>query len=380
MNRKESKGKRLLSTALIAIMVLSVFTAGIGMLPGGVNAQVASVQRYLPDYVEPNETFVVRLTQSGFLFDSGIVWEVLPEGFEYVDGSYTGGDPDRVTYNTTTRTLMVPFCVEYTIEYSVNASSYPQTAAFSGTYKAFVDSEVEEGNVTGDTEVVVLEDEIPPASITNLQYTNGSTWISWMWTNPGDVDFSHVAVYLNGTWRTNTTNGFYYARGLNPDTEYEIGTRTVDNAGNINATWVNGTARTTKIFDTGSGTYPSISGTHTGTIKPNVTIKVSTLYTYPCAGTGGHTEYARIWNKTSGLNATATWNGYGGGWHKVVFNPSFTLIANETYNYTIRTGSYPQVHHTMELPTANGWINCTKFTDINGRVYYDWIPAIRLYF
>ena len=380
MNRKESKGKRLLSTALIAIIVLSVFTAGIGILPVGVSAQEASVTRYLPHSVEPTETLVVELTQSGFIWDTGGVWEVLPEGFEYVDGSYTGAAPDKVTYNTTTRTLKVPFRREYSIEYSVNASSYPQTAEFSGTWKTF-DSQwnTTNGTVVGDTEVTVLKDEIPPASITNLQSTNGSTWISWMWTNPGDVDFSHVTVYLNGTWRANTTNEFYYARGLDPDTEYEIGARTVDNAGNINATWVNGTARTTRIFDTGSGTYPSISGTHSGTIKPNVTIKVSTLYTYPCAGTGGHTEYARIWNTYSGLNATATWNGYGGGWHKIVFYPSFTLIANETYNYTIRTGSYPQVHHTRELPTANGWINCTSFTDANGRVHYDWIPAIRLY-
>jgi len=53
-------------------------------------------------------------------------------------------------------------------------------------------------------------------------------------------------------------------------------------------------------------------------------------------------------------------------------------VINETYNYTIRTGSYPQIHHTDALPTANGWINCTNFTDANGRIYTDWIPAIRL--
>lgn len=55
---------------------------------------------------------------------------------------------------------------------------------------------------------------------------------------------------------------------------------------------------TSKCLDTGSGTYPSISGTHNGTIKPSQTITVSKLYTYPCSGTGGHSEYARIWNST----------------------------------------------------------------------------------
>ena len=132
------------------------------------------------------------------------------------------------------------------------------------------------------------------------------------------------------------------------------------------------------IFDTGVpvNPYPSISGTHNGTITPNQTIIATKLYTYPCAGTGGHTEYARIWNKT--WNATATWDGYAGEWHNITFDKTIVLLPNETYNYTIRTGSYPQIHHTDALPTKNGWIDCTKFTDANGKVYYDWIPAIKL--
>ena len=132
------------------------------------------------------------------------------------------------------------------------------------------------------------------------------------------------------------------------------------------------------IFDTNQGTYPSIFGTHNGTITPNQTINVSKLYTYPCVGTGGHTEYARIWN--SALEETARWDGYKGDWHNISFNETFTLVANETYNYTIKTGSYPQIHHTPALPTANGWINCTEFRDANGKICYDWIPAIKLYF
>jgi parallel beta-helix repeat protein len=133
------------------------------------------------------------------------------------------------------------------------------------------------------------------------------------------------------------------------------------------------------IFDTGSpaNPYPSILGNHTGTINPNNTVIATKLYTYPCKGTGGHTEYAEIRNAT--WNATATWEGYAGDWHNITFDKTVVLLANETYNYTIRTGSYPQIHHTPELPTANGWINCTGFIDANGKVYYDWIPAIRLW-
>ena len=133
------------------------------------------------------------------------------------------------------------------------------------------------------------------------------------------------------------------------------------------------------IFDTGAPTnpYPSIFGTHTGTITPSCSVNVSTLYTYPCPGTGGHTEYAEIGNAT--WNATATWEGYAGDWHNISFDKTVVLLANEEYNYTIRTGSYPQIHHTPELPTANGWINCTEFVDANGKKYTNWIPAIRLW-
>jgi len=134
----------------------------------------------------------------------------------------------------------------------------------------------------------------------------------------------------------------------------------------------------TSVFDTGSGTYPSISGIFYGTLKPNQTITVYNMYTYSCSGTGGHSEYVKIWNST-GWNVTTTWTGYKGDWHNISFNKSFSLKENEEYNYTIRAGSYPLIHHINALPTANGWINCTNFTDANGVVHYDWIPAIKLF-
>ena len=90
----------------------------------------------------------------------------------------------------------------------------------------------------------MMKDTTPPASITNLQNTTGQTWINWTWTNPADADFSYVMVYLDGTWQTNTSNPFYNATGLDPDTYYEIGTHTVDKVGNVNMTWVNQTTKT----------------------------------------------------------------------------------------------------------------------------------------
>ncbi|MDD2666820.1 MAG: PKD domain-containing protein [Methanocellales archaeon] len=130
------------------------------------------------------------------------------------------------------------------------------------------------------------------------------------------------------------------------------------------------------IFDTGEGSYPSILGIHNGTITPNQTITVSKIYTYPCTGTGGHAEYVKIWNST--WNTTATWNGYAGDYHNLTFSESFVLRAGETYHYTIRTGSYPQIIHATSKAVTGGIITCTQFTDVNGVTHNDWIPAIRL--
>jgi hypothetical protein len=131
-------------------------------------------------------------------------------------------------------------------------------------------------------------------------------------------------------------------------------------------------------LDTGPGAGPSIPGTHTGTIKPTCTLTVSKLYTHSCPGTGGHTESIELYENGE-LLANGTWIGYSGDWYNITFNTSFVLYANETYNYTIRTGSYPQIIHRSELVTDSGTITCTEFVDLNGRKYKDWIPAIKLY-
>jgi len=130
------------------------------------------------------------------------------------------------------------------------------------------------------------------------------------------------------------------------------------------------------FFDTGAGSCPSISGIHEGTITLNKTLTVHKMYTYPCAGTGGHTEYVRF--SGTGLDVNKTWSGYSGDYLNITFEPSITLYANMTYNYEIRTGSYPQIIHAQSNSTANGTINCTQFTDANGRIYDNWIPAILL--
>ena len=102
------------------------------------------------------------------------------------------------------------------------------------------------------------------------------------------------------------------------------------------------------------------------------------MYTYPCIGTGGHSEYVRIYNETGTL-AVGYWKGYQGDYHNITRTPSIKLLKNHEYNYTIITDSYPQIIHTQNHTALDGSIiTCTEFIDANGKRYDDWIPAIRL--
>ncbi|MBN1762372.1 MAG: DUF3344 domain-containing protein [Methanomicrobia archaeon] len=135
------------------------------------------------------------------------------------------------------------------------------------------------------------------------------------------------------------------------------------------------------ILDTGlpESRYPSISGIHNGSITVDTNITVSSLYTYQCPGTGGHTEFIRIWNETTGACVKGHWDGYQGDYQTISLNRTITLKKGVTYHYTIQTGSYPQIHHQKELPVDGGIVTCEKFTDANGREYDTWIPAFILY-
>ncbi|MCW3138334.1 MAG: hypothetical protein N2V76_07985 [Methanophagales archaeon] len=144
-------------------------------------------------------------------------------------------------------------------------------------------------------------------------------------------------------------------------------------------------------FDTGSdyGTYPSISGIHKGVIIPRQDMHISKLYTYPCTGTEGHTESIALYEgDNSEPIATGFWKGYHGhsDWHNITLydaatgNPGIRLLKGHQYRYIISTGSYPQIIHKREHKSLDGsTIKCSEFKDINGKVYYDWIPAIRFY-
>ncbi len=77
--------------------------------------------------------------------------------------------------------------------------------------------------------------------------------------------------------------------------------------------------------------------------------------------------------------AEGSWAGYQEAeWSYINFSVPFTLVADEQYNFSILTGSYPQVIHRPTLTNENGTMTCTEFVDANGKSYDDWLPAIRL--
>ena len=127
-------------------------------------------------------------------------------------------------------------------------------------------------------------DTTPPASIDKIEVSSrGENGIKWIWSNPPDV--CYTMVFLNGIWMTNTTNTQYYGWGLKSNTSYEIGTHTVDEAGNVNTTWVNHTAKTeegaTIVPQSSTASYstPLYYSGKTSYIKPKTT-PVSNNSTY----------------------------------------------------------------------------------------------------
>ena len=295
---------------------------------------------------------------NGLLVDTEA--EAIPA--EWIDDEVTVGTmPVQVTVNA-------PEYVEGTFDASIDVDS---VAIFnSGQFDLAFDSsvvnvtDIVDGSLDGETIPVSDWERLDNDTIRVILDVSGIAGVN------GSGNLATISFVVVG--ETGDKSVLDMSNGLLVDTEAE----------EIPAEWIDAEitvgVEEEPAFDTGPGTYPSIFGTHEGTIEVYDDITVEKLYTYPCAGTGGHSESVKIWNAT-GWSTEAAWSGYTGDCHNIVFSDSFTLHAGGTYNYTIKTCSYPQIHHTDELEVAGGTIRCTKFTDANGKIYDDWIPAIKLW-
>jgi hypothetical protein len=189
-------------------------------------------------------------------------------------------------------------------------------------------------------------------------YDDGYLGTNYSWNFPGPVIFM--------------------ASGLIDSDAKDAAELLINRTDELNMFWIIKEPSATGFFDTGCGTYPSISGVHKGNFTPKCDIEVQHIYTYPCTGTGGHGERVIFYDGTAEI-INASCEGYPGDYHNISVSPSVMLSRNKEYRYKIITGSYPQIIHNQTLTNEYGTINCTEFIDANGKRYDDWIPAIKLF-
>ncbi|MBW2984137.1 S8 family serine peptidase, partial [Candidatus Woesearchaeota archaeon] len=122
--------------------------------------------------------------------------------------------------------------ISYSFDIPLSAASY------NWNVQCYDDSTIPNEGVSGTRTLNVQSpDTTPPATITGLTSTSKSTdYIYWEWTNPIDGDFAENIVYIDTVNEINTSNSYYNATGLSPDTLYTITVHTKDTTGNVNNT------------------------------------------------------------------------------------------------------------------------------------------------
>ncbi|MCK4458130.1 MAG: Ig-like domain-containing protein, partial [Methanosarcinales archaeon] len=270
--------------------------------------------------------------------------------------------PTLVEYTISNRTITPPQTTEIDVEFServkwkiaienggvvydwTGTSTNPTKKPWNGTYEengttvpdgAYVVNITWTNTTTGlgdqnntKTITVSAQPVSPPASITNLHnITYEETYINWTWDDPTDANFSKVMVYLDGAYMEDVSKGtqHYNATGLAPDTEHEIGTHTVDNAGNINETWVDHTARTKPSSDTTSPTITAHSPTGTG-------VPVTTDVTVTFDEAMNQTSAKGAFSILPDVDGAFSWSG-----NTMIFTPAADLADNTAYDVTIST-------------------------------------------
>jgi len=187
-------------------------------------------------------------------------------------------------------------------------------------------------NNTGssDTQTTLVSDATPPATITGIgSPSQTANSVFWNWTNPVDADLHHIEISIDGIWEINVSVNYYNATGLAEDTSYTISTRTVDNNGNINTTWVNHTQATLDV-------------------TPPPAIDINSFLS-PYQGTTWI-----YWNWTNTGNYTELWlNG--------------TNVLNTSYPFYNATGLSADTYYTLALRSVDdaGNLNATWTNNTN---------------
>ncbi|MBD3248894.1 hypothetical protein GF336_02500, partial [Candidatus Woesearchaeota archaeon] len=213
----------------------------------------------------------------------------------------------------------------------------------NGTYTCSAHIREASGNrystETRTYDVAVIEpDIIPPAAVGNLSEQKvNTTWIYWNWTNPS-ADFSEAIIYIGGTNAANTSDNYYNATGLNPDTSYTIRINTKDSSGNINYTNITDTASTAEGPDVYAPNIQSTDPADGGSLSAGTssyTIKITTDEIAICR----YNTSNQTWENMTQIDINNT--------NSTSHNLTVTGLSNgNTYNYYF-------ICEDDEYPTAN---------------------------
>lgn len=263
-------------------------------------------------------------------------------------------------------------------------ASLKYTDAVAGYYPITYTGSNDAGTSTFTlTSFLRVIDTAPPASVSGITNQTGVTALQFNWTNPTTSDFSYTMTWRDGVFIGNvSTNGTYWS-GLNSNTSYSIATKTVDELGNVNGTFVNSTATTgngTWVWGTCGTTYLVVpldvtsvslnmyggggsgrSATNSGLFEGNMTY---------LAGDGGHRG-----SQYSGSNIAVT----PGANYTIVVGcgaPNATVINNATYGSVAYSGNAS----TAFGFTAAGGLPGTSLGGTNGGNGENGVGSTRLAF
>ncbi|WP_462272648.1 lectin like domain-containing protein [Methanohalophilus sp.] len=155
--------------------------------------------------------------------------------------NWTWSNPDEKDFNHT------EIYVNNTLKSTTSDTHYNLTGLLDGTNHSIGLKTVDTDGYVNNTRISNTSQtlDIAPATVTDLHVTSStSDSITWGWTNPANHDFDHVEIYLDNVFQANTSESVYRASDLKSSHEYKIGLKTVDKAGNINNTTINGIAST----------------------------------------------------------------------------------------------------------------------------------------
>ncbi|MCX9074153.1 MAG: hypothetical protein OIN88_05765 [Candidatus Methanoperedens sp.] len=177
--------------------------------------------------------------KSGFVFNSiNIPTKVNTSGcvrYGTSAGNYNLMECDNIT-NAYSHSVNLSNLLPYTAYYFIVNSSRLDGSGMESTEYMFVTDKIR-------------DDGIPPASVTDLNNATGALYIKWTWTDPADLDFDHVEIYIDGVPRGTVSKGmqFFNATYFQPGTSHAISTRAVDEFGRV-STWNNQSASTQSLF------------------------------------------------------------------------------------------------------------------------------------